>query len=65
MKTDEQAKQDLAKEVDDLNNKIERLEAFIKKYHPTDENLLIGQLKAMNDYRFYLIQRISNLGGLN
>lgn len=65
MKTTEEVKHDLAVELDDLNGKIMRLENYIKAKHPKEENLLMGQLKAMTDYKFYLIERISRLGGLN
>lgn len=65
MKTNEQAKQDLVKELEDLSGKIDRLLVFVKEDHPAEEKLLLEQLKAMEDYKAILIERLSKLGGIN
>ena len=65
MKTREQAVQDLKLELKDLTGKIDRLLVFVKEEHPAEEKLLLEQLKAMEDYKVILIERLSKLGGLN
>lgn len=61
MKTTAEAKHDLLLEIDDLSGKIERLEKFIKHEADHDKALLMGQLKAMMDYKMYLLRRLDKL----
>lgn len=60
MKTTAEAKYDMLTELDELSGRIERLERYIKT-DPDDKELLMGQLKAMMDYKYYLYQRYNKL----